>query len=173
MVTTLKIISVLLCFAVCICTIFSFASCSKYSPSTSSVLQNLIDCEIGLPSGNIYLSEAPEGSANYTNDSLIASLYGDGSKPVESDEWIEFAIFLSNTHHPCEFGVFLCKSAQAASDTSKMLCRRLDTLKNSWSGTKYASYTDNASVTVSGNFCFLLISSDTKQAKSTALSAIH
>lgn len=168
----MKVISLLLCFAVCIFAVFPLTSCTKCPPSTSSVLQKLIECEIGLPCGNVYLSEAPEGSENYTDDSLIGSLYGDGSTPAESGEWIEFAIFLSSAHHPCEFGVFLCKSAQAASDTSKMLCRRLDTLKNSWSGTSYASYTDNASVIISGNFCFLLISSDSKQAKNTALSAI-
>lgn len=170
----MKFTSLLLCITLCFCSVFSFVSCSKEMPSTSSVLSNIIGCEIGLPSGNIYLSDAPEGSENYTDSSLIAALYGEGnsSKPIESSEWIEFAIFLSNTNHPCEFGVFLCNSSKSATDTSKMLCRRLDTLRNSWSDTTYSDYTDNASVIVSGNFCFLLISSDIKQSRNAALSAI-
>ena len=163
---TLFLCAVILCGAVCL------TSCSQKSATAQSVLYAMMTAEIGLPSGNVYLSDAPEGDNGYTSDSLLAALYGDGSAPVESGEWLEFAIFLSGAKHPCEFGVFLCESAQSASDTGKMLCRRLDILKTAWSGTEYSSYVDNASVCVSGNFCILIISSDASSARKAAMTLI-
>ncbi len=147
------------------------SSCEKNMPSTEKILSSLIQNEINLPSGQVYLSKSPKGEDSYVTDSLISSLYGGGSMPPEHNDWIEFAIFLSSSH-PCEFAVFLCDSAQAALDTSKTLCSRLTALKNFWEGSQYSSYTDNAEVIISGNFCVLIISSDTVAAKKTLKSLI-
>ena len=165
-----------LIFSLCVILLCSsavyFSSCSKEAASTKDVLAAVIAAEVGLPSGNIYLSDAPKGDKRYTDSSLLASLYGNGSAPVECGEWVEFAIFLSSAKHPCEFAVFLCESSQSVSDTAKMLCRRLDLLKTAWSDTEYSSYTQNARVTVSGNFCFFIVSSDADAAQKAALSLI-
>lgn len=147
------------------------SSCSRQPPSAKSILSSLIENEINLPSGRIYMSDAAEGEDGYTSDSLIASLYGGGSLPPECSDWIEFAIFLSSSH-PCEFGVFLCDSAQSALDTSKTLCCRLSSLKSFWDGSEYSDYTSNAEVIISGNFCVLIISSDTTAAKKSLKSLI-
>ncbi len=150
----------ILCISIlCVCT----CSCSQQPPSVQSILYRLIEAEIDLPSGQVYLSSSSEGDESYVSDSLLCALYGGGSMPKEYDDWVEFAIFLSSSH-PCEFAVFLCDSPQSALDTSKVLSSRLTTLKNFWSGSEYSSYTDNAEVIISENFCVLVVSSDTTAA---------
>ena len=156
-----KILVLILCISIlCAC----LSSCSRQPPAAKSVLSRLLQTEIDLPSGQVYLSSSPEGDKSYIPDSLVASLYGGGSMPREYDDWVEFAIFLSSSH-PCEFAVFLCDSPQSALDTSKTLCSRLTTLKNFWSDSQYSFYTENAEVIISGNFCVLVVSSDTTTAK--------
>ena len=152
-----------------LCTCLS--SCSRQPPSAKSVLSLLIETEIDLPSGQVYLSTSTEGEASYVSNSLLAALYGGGSEPREYDDWVEFAIFLSSSH-PCEFAVFLCDSPQSALDTSKTLCSRLTTLKNFWSDSQYSFYTESAEVIISGNFCILVVSSDTTAAKKALKSLI-
>lgn len=157
----------------CILVITSLLSCSqKASIGTESILLCMLESEHDLPSGRIYTSGAAEGEDGFTPASLLSALYGDGEIPPESEEWIEYAIFLSSTACPCEFAVFLCESPQACSDTSKMLCRRLDTLSSGHKNGDYSRYIDNAAVTVSKNYCILSVSSDTQNAKERALSLI-
>ena len=146
-------------------------SCSRQTPSAKKILSRLLETEIDLPSGQVYLSTSTEGDKSYIPHSMLCALYGDGSMPKEYADWLDFAIYLSSSH-PCEFAVFLCDSPQAALDTSKTLCSRLTTLKNFWSGSEYSSYTENAEVLISGNFCILIISSDTTAAKKALKSLI-
>ncbi|MBE6548383.1 MAG: hypothetical protein E7667_05870 [Ruminococcaceae bacterium] len=167
----LKFFSVIVCLSLIGC-ILCASSCAESTASAEDVLSAMVHTEPSLPSGKIYLSTAAEGEKQYTPQSLLASLYGGGSAPIEQSEWVEFAIFLSSAHHPCEFAVFLCQSAQSASDTAKMLCRRLDTLKASWADTQYSSYTENGCVSVSGNYCILTVCADKKAALKAALSVI-
>ncbi len=163
-----KALIIFLCVTIlCAC----LSSCSRQPPSAQYVLSSLLKTEIDLPSGQVYLSTSSEGEASYVSSSLLAALYGGGSEPKEYDDWVEFAIFLSSSH-PCEFAVFLCDSPQSALDTSKTLSSRLTTLKNFWSDSQYSSYTDNAEVIISENFCVLIVSSDTTAAKKTLKSLI-
>ncbi len=163
-----KFLILILCITI-LCTCLS--SCSRQTPSAQSVLSRLLETEINLPSGQVYLSTSLEGEASYVSSSLLAALYGGGSEPKEYDDWVNFAIFLSSSH-PCEFAVFLCDSPQSALDTSKTLSSRLTTLKNFWSDSQYSFYTDNAEVIISGNFCILIVSSDTTAAKKALKSLI-
>ncbi len=163
-----KVLIIILCATVlCAC----LSSCSRQPPSAQYVLSGLLQTEINLPSGQVYLSTSPEGESSYVSDALLCALYGGGSMPKEHDDWVEFAIYLSNSH-PCEFAVFLCDSPQSALDTSKTLCSRLTTLKNFWGDSEYSSYTESAEVVISGNFCVLIISSDTTAAKKALKSLI-
>lgn len=159
-----KILIVIICITLLCAGCLS--SCSRQSPSAKNILSRLLETEIDLPSGQVYLSTSSEGNESYVSDSLLCALYGGGSMPNEYDDWLDFAIFLSSSH-PCEFAVFLCDSPQSALDTSKTLCTRLTTLKNFWSGSEYSSYTENAEVVILENFCILIISSDTTAAKKT------
>ncbi len=164
-----KILIIILCITL-LC-IVCLSSCSRQPPSAQNILSHLLETEINLPSGQVYLSSSPEGEDSYVSSSLLAVLYGGGSEPNEYDDWVEFAIFLSSSH-PCEFAVFLCDSPQSALDTSKTLCSRLTTLKNFWSDSQYSSYTEGAEVIISGNFCALIVSSDTTAAKKVLKSLI-
>lgn len=164
-----KFLIVILCIML-LCTV-CLSSCSQQPPSAQSILSRLLKTEIDLPSGQVYLSNSPEGERSCVPHSLLCALYGGGSMPKEYDDWVEFAIFLSSSH-PCEFAVFLCDSPQSALDTSKTLCARLTTLKNFWDDSEYSSYTNNAEVIISGNFCVLIVSSDTSTAKKTLKSLI-
>lgn len=159
------ILTLSLCL-ICLC------SCFCDNPSAKDVLAALTAAEIGLPAGNIYLSDAPEGSENYTSSSLLCALYGGGGIPKEHTGWIEFAIFLSRGEIPCELAVFLCSSPTSASDTAKMLCIRLDTLRHAWKKTPYSDRLNAAEIIISGNLCLMLVSSDVSAAKKTALSLI-
>lgn len=152
--------------------LFFCFSCSKTLPSSEYILTSLLAAEKNLPDGKAYLSTAREGEQYYTSPDLLASLYGEnGEIPKICTQWVEFAFFLSSAPHPCEFTVILCRDANAVSDTSKLLCRRLDTLKNAWKDTEYSAYVENGRVVVKENFCALIISSDVETLQKTFLDA--
>ncbi len=140
------------------------ASCSRPLPATKDILNSILVEEKNLPDGDVFLSGVTDGES-FASDSLLLSLYSDDGELREREEWIEFAIFLSRAPHPCEFAVILCSSPSSVTDTQKLLCRRLNKLKKAWSGTAYSAYTEDAEVLTSGNFCILLVSSDTKAAR--------
>ncbi|MBQ2734994.1 MAG: DUF4358 domain-containing protein [Clostridia bacterium] len=78
------------------------------------------------------------------------------------DEIADAACYFSYAH-PCEFGVFLCKSASSAQTVAKMCLRRLDILKSyrTYEGldeSTVSAYLENASVTVRGKYVILRVS---------------
>ena len=140
---------------------FSFVACGRQeNTSCREILHAMTEAEIGLPSGKIYSLNAPRGDGEYLSEHLINSLYGDGSTPVMVDGWLDLALFLPSSAHPCEMAVFLCNSRDTANDTARMLCRRLDTLRISKGGGKFDYYLDNATVTITRNYVLFLVSSD-------------
>ena len=128
----------------------------------------MMENEVGLPAGKIYLMHANEGDENYLSNYLICALYGDGEDPVMADGWLDLAIFLPSSAHPCEFAVILCDSEDTATDTARLLCRRLDAIRTAKGAGEYAKLTENATVTVIGNYALLIISSDTENAIKSA-----
>lgn len=150
-----------------------FPSCSaREHMSCREVLLEMTGAEVGLPSGKIYSMNAPRGDDEYLSEHLINSLYGDGSTPVMADGWLDLALFLPSSSHPCEFAVFLCDSRDTANDTARMLCRRLDVIRHTKNSSELSYYFDSASVTVKGNYVLLIISSDTESAINTAVKII-
>ncbi len=156
---------------VCVC-MSVLASCQKQTSDTSEILDKIISSEINLPVGRRYCSRAISGDSEYMPPSLLASLYGNGTTPPESDEWVEYSIFISSKICPCEFAVFCCESNASVIDTSKMLLRRIDTLKNSRPNDEYSHYIENAIVITVGNYCLLIISSDAETIAKVATSVI-
>ena len=149
--------------------LFPLSSCAASStPDCREILTAMTDAEIGLPAGKTYSLRAKKGDDEYLSEHLLNSLYGDGERPVMADGWIDIAIFLSLSDHPCEFAVFLCDSKDTATDTARMLCRRLDAIRTTKSEGEYARLTENATVTVIGNYALLIISSDTENAIKSA-----
>ena len=152
---------------------FTFSSCAEREmPSCRDVLGEIIAAEIGLPAGRVYSSKADEGEDEYLPDSLVKVLYGNGSRPVMADGWLDIALFLPSSSHPCEIAVFLCNSEDTATDTARMLLRRLDTLRTAKGDNELVSYFDTATVTVMRNYVLLLISSDVESAVKTAAKII-
>jgi hypothetical protein len=111
---------------------------------------------------------AADGDEEHLPDKLIARLFGEGATPDVASGWLDLALFLPTTAHPCEFAVILCDSSDTATDTARLLCRRLDAIHTARSESEYARLTENATVTVIGNYAMLIISSDTENAIKSA-----
>lgn len=160
-------------FLIILLILFTFSSCAEWEmPSCRDVLGEIIAAEIGLPAGRVYSSKADEGEDEYLPDSLVNVLYGNGSRPVMADGWLDIALFLPSSSHPCEIAVFLCNSEDTATDTARMLLRRLDTLRTANGDSELVSYFDTATVTVMRNYVLFLISSDVESAVKTAAKII-
>jgi hypothetical protein len=139
-------------------------SCARADASSAQVLSALIDAEIGLPAGQIYLSSAPEDDASYLSPDLVAALYGEGELPWQLSLLEDYGLFLSTAQHPCEFAVFRTRSRSDTDEIAAMCLARLDALRIHYKDTQYASYTQNARVVVIDKYVLLLISSDTEHA---------
>ena len=160
----------ILCLVFCF---FALPSCAERKPaSCREVLLALIDSEIGLPAGKIYDLNAPEGNSEYIDERVISSLFWEGSAPPMRSGWLDMALFLSTSDHPCELAVFLCDSPDTASDTARILCQRLDVIRTAKAKTEHSAMLDAATVTVIGNYVLLVISSDTDNSIKIARSLI-
>lgn len=152
---------------------FSFVACGRQeNTSCREILHAMTEAEVGLPSGKIYSMKAARGDDEYLSEHLINSLYGDGSTPVMADGWLDLALFLPSSAHPCEMAVFLCNSRDTANDTARMLCRRLGSLRQAKGNGELSYYFESASVTVRENYVLLVISSDTENILKVASKAI-
>ncbi len=149
-----------------------FSSCAAtYKSSCLDMAEGMAQAEITCPAGKIYSFASSPEQEGYVSNSLLASLYGNGSLPKECESWLDFAVFLSTRQHPCELTVVLCSSHTAAIDTSRLFCRRLDSLKVQY-GKEYADYIDRARVVVYGNHVIFAVSSDSENAVKTAKSML-
>lgn len=161
-------------------TVLGLCSCgySNEIVPCENIVKAITDSEIGLPAGKIYSASAGEGESGYIPDSLLNSLFGGGGKISLFDSWIDYSFFMPSSVHPCEIVVILCNSPENAKDTARLLCRRLNTIRNvkddsqNINATDLALYLDGAEVTISRNYVLLIISSDTAAAKKTALALI-
>ena len=132
----------------------------------------MMTSEIGLPAGQIYDLTAREGDDEYLEERIINSLFGEGSSPPMRQGWIDLAIFLPSSSHPCELAVFLCDTPDTATDTARVLCRRLDVIKSGKKDGEYSAMLDSASVTIIGNYVIFVISSDTEKSIKAAREVI-
>ena len=155
-----------------------FASCTKQKASTDNIINLLTAEETNIPTGRIYSSEAPEGSDGFLSEDILTVAYG---FPESFDGLSSAAIRLSSFFHPCEFAVFLCKSANDAEDVALFCRNRIDTLRKytsssaelcSMSTEEYSRYIDNAAVVISGRYVALIISSDTRAVKRLFLRSV-
>ena len=156
-------------------TLFALTSCSDEMQSAAcrDVLAAMTQTEISLPAGRYYSLSLPENNREHLDKSLISQLFGNGSYPAVADDWIDCALYLSLSESPCEFAVILCKSRDAAHDTAMLMHVRLSAIKHTKTAPEYASMLDNASVTLMGNYAFLIISSDEGSALRAAKRAIR
>ncbi len=153
--------------------LFSCSTVGAVHTPCREVIDAMTAAEIGLPAGKYYSLAAPEGDAEYLSDSLISSLFGNGSYPAVAADWLDCALYLSLGNHPCEFAVILCRSRDAAEDTARLLCSRLSAIRITKTDPQYAEILENANVSIRGNYALLIISTDTKNALSAAKKAIR
>ena len=137
------------------------------------VIAAMTEKEVGLPVGSYYSASANEGDTEYLSASLLASLFGNGSLPPVAEDWIDCALFLSLKESPCEFAVILCSSRDAAEDTAALFHSRLAAIRITKTATQYVQMIENASVTITGNYAILIISTDPENALRAAKKAIR
>ena len=135
--------------------------------SCSEILDELKDTEVGLPAGKTYDIKAGEGENEFLPERLLSSLYGEGATPPMREGWLDIALFLPISSHPCEFAVILCNSDDTATDTARLLCRRLDSIRTLKQNGEYSALLEGARVTVIRNYALLIISSDAENAVKT------
>ena len=149
--------------------IFSLPSCKNGDlPSCKEILSEILENEVGLPPGRVYYLHSAKGDESFLSDHLINALYGNGESPVMAEGWLDIALFLPSSAHACEFAVILCDSEDTATDTARLLCRRLDSIRTAKGGEENAHLIKGATVTVLGNYALLIISSDTQNAIKSA-----
>ena len=154
--------------------LFSITSCDKLEPPTCrAVLDEMLNSEVGLPAGRIYSLRAERGHDEFLSESTINSLYGDGGVPPMREGWLDVALFMPLSSHPCELAVFLCDSSDTAKDTARLLCRRLDVIRVAKGDKKHLSLIDNAKIAVVGNYVLFIISSDSENCLKNAKKALR
>ncbi|MBE6684305.1 MAG: hypothetical protein E7592_01480 [Ruminococcaceae bacterium] len=131
----------------------------KKAPSCLSVLEAMVDAEVGLPAGRIY-SLSSENTDGYLSESLIKALYGNGSLPAVSESWIDCAVFISTLGHPCELAIVYCADRNAAEDTARLFGSRLNSVRALKVDEEYGNMLDFAQISICGNFVLMIISSD-------------
>lgn len=153
-------------------------SCKSAPASPESAVRAMCAAEAMLPAGQIYHSDAPEGSPEYLPPELLASAYG---IPKDYAGIEKAAVRLSGNGHPSEFAVFLCKDANTAEDVALFCRNRIASLAlNSSFSSKlaemskeeYDGYLSSATVAISGRYVAFIISSDVPTAKKAFLKAI-
>lgn len=167
----MKKITLFFCLLLIILTLPSCAE--RERPSCREILGEIMLSEVGLPAGKVYSMLAEVGDVEHLPDTLTARLFGEGSTPPVSRGWLDLALFLPSSSHPCEFAVILCDSEDTATDTARLLCRRLDSIRTAKGDGDFSNLLDNATVTLIGNYALLIISSDTQSALKTASKIIR
>lgn len=166
-----EIRKIFVCCLVLFCLLLT--ACAQNEPiPCREILNALTESEIGLPAGQIYDVCANEGDGEYLDERVINSLFGEGSAPPMRSGWLDLALFLPNSSHPCEFAIFLCDTPDTATDTARLLCRRLDAIRTSKASYENSEMLSTASVTIIGNYVIFAISSDTKNAMKIATNLI-
>ena len=153
--------------------LFSCSATQNIHTPCRDVVAAMTEAEIGLPAGRYYSTSECEGDDEYLSSSLIASLLGNGSLPTVTSDWLDCAFFLSLKESPCEFAVILCSSRDAAEDTAALFHSRLAAIRITKTAPEYSQMIENASVTVTGNYAILIISTDPSSALKAAKKAIR
>ena len=135
-------------------------ACARTDAAPEQILSALLDAEVSLPAGQVYLASAPKESDAYLAPDLMAALYGEGEPPWQLSLVEDYGIFLSTAQHPCEFAVFRTYARSDTDDLAALCCARLDALRIHYKDTPYAAYLQEARVVVIGKYVLLLISSD-------------
>ena len=152
-------ISVILC--VCL------SACERQNADTAELLAELIEVSGELPDGEIYRSDAEEGSEGYLSPYLRESLYGENAEELfETVE--EYAIYLSSFVVPIEIAIFRCYSATDAHQIEAMCLNRAESLRIALRGTEFEELTDSVRVLCRGRYVVMLLTECQEEATQKA-----
>lgn len=157
---TYRLLSIILLFTLCLCACSRVES--KSSISCLELIKNLTESEIRLPSGTIYSSQAAQGEDGYISPTLLSALFGGGTFSELRNGWLEYSFFLPYSSHPCEFVSIYCDSLNNATDTARLLSKRLNSIKNTKQ--EQNGMLSQAKVIIIKNYVFLIVSSDSENA---------
>lgn len=162
------------CFLLlCLIAFFSL-SCRADTVCAAEIVEAICEKETNLPDGRIYRSDA-ECAENQADRELSAALYGEGSFPPALSQCTQYAFFLSERQHPCEFAVFFCHTSDEADAVARMCLARREMLIAAWRGSDYEAYPIESCVRIrkaGGRYTvFFLVSADPDAAYRAAKSA--
>ena len=164
-------------YMLAVAAVILFASCKRITAAPDVAVRAMCAAEIALPAGNLYYTDAAEGSESYLPTALLTA-YG---IPSEFNGIEKAAIRLSSGGHPTEFAVFLCKDADSTEDVSLFCQNRIRSLslnaafsseQADMSRDEYDGYISSSRVVISGRYVALIISSDPDTAKKAFLRSI-
>lgn len=151
----LILVSVLLCFSLLSCYIFT--SCKKSNPPYSLMLEF---CESYGISDTVFSPSLKEWEQGYADEVFFETVFGDNSSSV-SDYAI---VFLSSLDIVGECVIFLCYSDYDALIACDILRGRVEILKSMGTGMD-TSYLDDAAVFKSGRYAVMCALSDNERAE--------
>ena len=139
--------------------------------SCRAILESMMTAELSLPTGKIYDMNVESGKDEYLSNALICALLPSDSMLGVIEDWLDCAVFLPSTDHPCEFFVVCCQNRDAAKDTALLLGARLATIKREKE--EQDGMLEGAKVVVYGNYVLLIISADSENALRSAKAEIR
>lgn len=158
-------------FLLLLCPLLLLSSCTQNEAMPQEVLGALLETAKDVPSGQIYHSEAEEGSESYCSPELLTSLYGE--EATERFETVEaYAIYLSSFTTPCELAVFRCYSASDANRIEALCLLRAEELRVALRNTPYEAVAQELRVILKGKWVFFLFCQGSEAVGQTALHAV-
>lgn len=150
--------------------LFSCMRVEKYV-SCRYILETMMTAELSLPAGEVYDMQAANGDDEYLSRALLRALLPDNSMIDITEDWLDCAIFLPSSEHPCEFFAVLCQNRDAAKDTASILGTRLASIR--LAKEDEGGMLEGAKVVIYGNYVLLIVSSDSENALRSAKSVIR
>jgi hypothetical protein len=158
-------IAVFLCILLLISTLPSCTDREQHA-SCRAVLEAMMQAELSLPAGKIYHMKTDGKKNEHLSKALICALLPGDSMLGVTEDWLDCAVFLPSSDHPCEFFVVLCQNRDAAEDTALLLGARLATIKRAKEDR--GGMLESAKVVIYGNYVLLIISADSENALRSA-----
>ena len=109
----------------------------------------------GLPSGQIYRSDACEGETAYFSAQMMRTMYGEMAEERYFSLLEEYAIYLSSRESPYEIAVLRCYARSDTDRIAEMCLARIEQLRVHLSHTPFRAAVDAATVRVEGK-CVIL-----------------
>ena len=118
--------------------------------STAALLGEEMASARGLPSGQIYRSDAAKGEDAYFPLQMRGVMYGERAEERYFSLLEEYAIYLSSHQAPYEIAVLRCYAKSDTDRIAEMCLARIECLRIHLAGTPYRAHADAATVRVEG-----------------------